>query len=145
MSARSDIVNSLVEILKTVNGTTPFKTTISPNNITNKLLFWDEVSDFPFISVVAGGESRDYLPSGFKWGRLTVSLKIYVQGENPVELLEGVLQDVERVLDSNNELEYDTGKTTQDIRITSIDTDEGLMVPFGIGEVTLQILYQVLH
>jgi len=30
-----------------------------------------------------------------------------------------------------------------DVRVTSVETDEGLFAPFGIAEVTLEISYEV--
>lgn len=144
MSARSGIVDKLVELLNTIDGTGIFRSNLF-TNATKRLQFWDEVTDFPHVSVVAGSELREYKPGGFKWGYLSVSLKVYIQGEDTILLLENLLQDIEVVIDQNNELEYDTGLITQDIRITSIETDEGLLNPLGVGEVNLQILYEVQH
>lgn len=144
MSARSSIVDELVTLLKTIDGTSGYTSDLF-TNVTKRLLFWDEVTDFPHISVVAGPESREYLPANFKWGNLSVSLKIYVQNEDPIEELEALLEDIEILIDKNNSIEYATGKFTQEVRITSIETDEGLLAPTGVGELTLQILYEVQH
>lgn len=143
MSARSKIADALVAKLREINGTTPYSTNLFANAYkANK--FWDEVTDFPYICVIPGYESREYLPGGFKWGYLTITLRVYVRGETPVEQLEDVLVDVEKCVDANRELTYDTGKETTEIDIVSIVTDEGLLAPFGVGEVTLQVRYQVL-
>lgn len=142
MSQRSKIVNALVEKLKQINGITPYKSNLYGKNVINKLKFWDEVSDFPTICVVAGNETREYLPSNFKWGFLNIALKLYVYGENSHELLENIISDVELVIESNENLTIDTGTTTE-ILITSIVTDEGLLSPYGVGEVNLQVRYQV--
>jgi len=114
-------------------------------NVTKRLVFWDEVTDFPHISVVAGPEQREYLPGNFKWATLTVNLKIYVSDEDPVASLEQLLQDIEILIDDNNSIEYATGLVTQDVRLVSIETDEGLLAPYGVGDVSLQILYEVQH
>lgn len=142
MSQRSKITNALVEKLKQINGITPYKSNLYGKNVINKLRFWDEVSDFPTICVVAGNETREYHPSNFKWGFLNIALKLYVYGENSHELLENLISDVELVIDNNENLTIDTGTTTE-ILITSIVTDEGLLQPYGVGEVTLQVRYQV--
>lgn len=146
MSARSSIVNALVEKLKLIDGTGTYKTNIY-NNAYAKLKFWDEVQDFPAIYVVPGSESREYMPSDFTWGYLNISLKIYVKDEDPQQLLEYLLEDVEATVDSNRQLQYDSTRAaavTTEILITSIVTDEGLLVPYGVGEVNLQVRYQVL-
>lgn len=142
MSQRSKITNALVEKLKLINGITPYKSNLYGKNVINKLRFWDEVSDFPTICVVAGNETREYLPSNFKWGFLNIALKLYVYGENSHELLENLISDVENIIDANENLTIDNGTTTE-ILITSIVTDEGLLSPYGVGEVNLQVRYQV--
>lgn len=142
MSQRSKIVNALVEKLKLINGRTPYKSNLYGKNVLDKLRFWDEINDFPTICVVAGNETREYHPSNFKWGFLNIALKLYVYGENSHELLENLISDVENIIDANENLTIDNGTTTE-ILITSIVTDEGLLSPYGVGEVNLQVRYQV--
>jgi len=142
MSARSSIANALVDKLKTIDGTGTFQTNIFSNAFVMHK-FWDECNDFPSIYIVPGTETREYMPAAFKWGYLTISLKCYVKGETPVQDLENLLEDIEKVLDTNRVLVYDTNKETTEILITSIVTDEGLLVPYGVGEVTLNVRYQV--
>ena len=141
--ARGAIVDALVEKLKGINGSSPYPIDVN-NNVSNKLEFWDEVFDFPSVSVVAGNEFREYLPGEFKWGRLGITIRCYVQQEEPVTELEKLLVDIERVIDDNNDLTYDSGKVTQEVRISSISTDEGLLAPYGVGEITLEVLYEVI-
>jgi len=145
MSSRSSIINALIVKLKTIDGTGNFQSNMF-NNVTNKLKFWDEINDFPYLCVVPGPETREYLPGDFKWGFLTVGLKVYVKGEEPQQELEKLLEDIEVVIDANTELIYSTSPLlfTTDVLITSIVTDEGLLAPYGVGEVSLQIRYQVL-
>jgi len=142
MSARTKIVNALVDKFKEINGSTPFNNNLY-KNIENRLRFWDEINDFPYICVTSGDEVREYLPGNFKWAFLTVSIKIYVREEEASERLESVLEDIEYIIDNNFRLTYDTNKTTEDIRIISITTDEGLLHPTGVGEVTLQVRYSL--
>lgn len=142
MSQRSKIVKALVEKLKLINGTAPYKSNLYGKNVTDKLRFWDEVNDFPYVCAVAGNETREYHPGNFKWGYLNISIKLYVYGEDCHELLENLISDVEKVIELNENLVIDTGTTTE-ILITSIVTDEGLLSPYGVGEVNLQVRYQV--
>jgi len=140
--ARGAIVDAIVTELKKIDGTGSYNIDFS-NNVTNKLVFWDEVNDFPYISVVAGNETREYLPGGFKWGFLGITIRIYIYDEEPVNELEKALYDIENQLDADNTLTYDTDKETEQISILSITTDEGLLAPYGVGEITLEIRYQV--
>lgn len=146
MSVRTSIIKALAEKFKLINGEAPYNTNIY-NNAYPKLKFWDEVNDFPSIYMSTGSETREYLPGGFKWAFLGVSLKLYVKGEDPAQELEDLLEDVEKVIDANRTLIYDTevaGAQTTEILINSIVTDEGLLEPHGVGEVNIVVQYQVL-
>lgn len=146
MSVRTSIANALVEKLKLIDGTGTFKTNIY-GNAYPKLKFWDEVNDFPSIYMSTGSETREYLPSAFKWGFLNISLKLYVKNEDPAQELENLLEDVEKVIYSNRILVYDSitpGAQTTEILINSIVTDEGLLAPYGVGEINITVQYPVL-
>lgn len=145
MSARSKIVDGLVTLFENIDGATPYNKYINPNNIRNRQIFWDEVNDYPFICVYAGQETREYQASGFKWGHLLVYIKIYTNSETPQEDLELIIEDIEYVLDENNEFTYDNvrNKQAQDIRINQITTDEGVLHPIGVGEILIQIRYDL--
>jgi hypothetical protein len=140
MSARSKIANKLVELLKTINGTTGWESNLH-NNVEKRLLFWDEIDDYPAVFVSTGTEVREYQPGGFKWGYLTITIRVYVRDEEPEARLEEIFEDIEKIVDDNGTLVYDTNETTEDIKILSITTDEGLLNPIGVGEITLQIMY----
>ena len=145
MSRRSSILKALADSFKVIDGSSPYKTNIYGNSFPY-LKFWDEVNNFGSIYMSPGMEAREYLPGGFKWGYINVSLKLYVKGEDAQILLEDLLEDVERVIDNNQVLIYDTDNNyeTTDMNIQSITTDEGLLAPYGVGEVNIQIRYQVM-
>lgn len=146
MSRRTSIVNAFAEKFKIIDGTGSYKTNIF-NNSFAKLKFWDEISDFPAIYVVAGSETREYMPAAFAWGFLNVSLKIYTKGEDSQQLLENLLEDIESVIDGlRGVLIYDStyNYDTAEISITSITTDEGLLAPYSVGEMNLLVRYQVM-
>ena len=146
MSVRTSIVKALAEKLKLIDGSTEYKSNIS-SNAYPKLKFWDECTDFPAIYMSTGSETREYLPGGFKWGFLGISLKVYVKGEDPAQELEYLLEDIEKVIDANRTLVYDSsipGAQTTEILINSIVTDEGLLEPYGVGEVNISVQYPVL-
>lgn len=145
MSKRTSIVRALSEKFKVINGEAPYKTNIYDASFA-KLVFWDETQNFPSIYVTPGSETREYLPSDFTWGYLGVSLKIYCKGEDSQTQLEELLEDIERVIDSNRVLTYDevSGYETTEILINSITTDEGLLAPYAVGEINLQVRYSIM-
>lgn len=140
MSKRNSIVKALAEKLKLIDGSTPYSVNIY-GNAYPYLKFWDEVQNFPCVYMTPGSEYREYLPGDFKWAFLSISLKIYCNGEDSSSQLELLLEDIETCVDANRVLEYSTGKETTEILITSIVTDEGLLAPYAVGEINLQVRY----
>ena len=143
MTKRISIVTALAEKFKEIDGTGSYKTNLFGNSYP-KLKFWDEVQDFPCVYLTAGTEVREYMPSDFTWGYLNISVKVYVRSESEAqEQLENLLDDLENVIDANRVLVYDTTNnfSTTEILIQSITTDEGLLAPYGVGEINLQVRY----
>ena len=145
MSRRTSIVKALTEKLKVIDGSVGFKSNIYGNSFPY-LKFWDETNDFPSVYVVAGSEAREYLPSDFTWAYLGITLKVYCKGEDSQQLLEDLLEDVENVIHDNRVLIYDADNhyETTEILINSIVTDEGLLAPYAIGEINLQVRYALM-
>ena len=141
---RLGIIAALVEKLKDINGSGAFLTDVN-ENVSPRLKFWDEVEEFPAIHLNAGSESREYQGGGYKDRFLAVTLRCYVQAEDAVEALDEILEDVETVLEDNSRLSYTdrTGaiQSTQQITIISIDTDEGVLEPLGVGEILIEVRY----
>jgi len=142
MSKRTKIINSLVDLFNEKLNGIDYSSKVY-NNTHNKLVFFDEINDFPYISIVAGPETREYLPSNFKWGFLEVFIRIYVEHEDPQNVLEQFFEDIEAILDANNNLVYDQGESIELINILSIDTDQGLFAPLGAGEIITQVQYDL--
>jgi len=141
---RSSIVNAIVEKLKDINGSGGYLADLN-ENISPRLKFWDEVEEFPAVHLNAGNETREYQAGGYKDRFLSVTLRCYVQDDDSVKALDELLEDVETVLEENSRLPYTDrqGKTqyTQQITIVSIDTDEGVLEPLGVGEMLIEVRY----
>jgi hypothetical protein len=141
---RLGIVDALVEKLKDINGTGEFLSDVA-GNVSPRLKFWDEVEEFPAIHLNAGSETRDYQGGGYKDRFLSITLRCYVQDEDSVAALDALLEDVETVVEDNSALSYKdrTGvsQTAQQITIISIDTDEGVLEPLGVGEMLIEVRY----
>ena len=141
---RSAIVNALVVKLKEINQTGDFLTDVF-DNVHPRLKFWDEVDTFPALHLNAGSETREYQGGGYKDRFLNLTIRCYVKETDAVDALDKLLEDVETVIEANGRLAY-TDKQgvvqhTHDIVIISIETDEGVLEPFGVGEVLLQVRY----
>lgn len=141
---RMGIVKAMEDKLKTINGNSPFRSNLY-NNVLPRLIFWDEVSDFPAVHVSAGAETREYQGGGYKDRFLTVTIRVYVQEENAIFALEKLFEDIETVLEQNSRLEYkdqdNNSQYTHQITIVSIDSDEGALEPLGVGEIICEVRY----
>lgn len=142
-NSRSSIVTAIVTLLKNnLVGDSPYVTNLF-DNVFNKQIFWDEVEDYPTACIYAGAETREYLPGDFKWAFLTINIRYYVQDENAKDRIEEFFEDLENLLDDNNNLTVEGSDLSTDIRILSLSDDEGLLNPLGVGEVVLEIRYEV--
>ncbi len=142
MSRRTSIIKALAEKFKQIDGNLPYRINLY-GNAYSKLKFWDEVQDFPSVYMSPGTEIREYHPADFTWAFLSVSVKVYCRGDDSQQELETLLEDLETCIDSNRVLVYDVERNleTTEILIQSITTDEGLLAPYAVGEINLQVRY----
>lgn len=142
MSKRTSILKALIAKINTALDGTQYISNIY-GNAHAKLKFWDECNQFPAVYSSPGSEQREYLPGNFTWGYLGISLKLYCRGEDSAEQLEKLLEDVESVVDANRVLVYDivNNYETTEILVSSITTDEGLLMPYAVGEINLQVRF----
>ena len=143
-SKRHNILEGLVTALKTIDGSGAFLSNLG-ENVHPRMKFWDEVEEFPAIHLNAGSESRNYQGGGIKDRFLTVTVRCYVNEEDAQVALGALLEDVETVLEKHSRLTYFdsrfTKQSTQQITIISIDTDEGVLEPLGVGEMIIEVRY----
>jgi hypothetical protein len=142
---RRKIVDAVVDKIKLINGQHPYNSNVF-NNVKGKMLFLDEIEEYPKVCVVAGDEVREYQTAGFKWRFLSLTIRAYVRNEEDAqEELATLFEDIEKIIDENDALVYDTsivpnGKTTS-MTVESIGTDEGVIAPLGIGEMSVTVRY----
>jgi hypothetical protein len=145
-SRRQSIIEALVTEALKIDGTGENLSNVF-DNVSDRLLFWDEVVDFPAIHFTAGNETRDYQGGGYRDRFLSVTARCYVNEENAPLALSALLEDLETVLEesANSQITYydrrGNPQSIQDITIIQIDTDEGVLEPLGVGEVTMVVRY----
>lgn len=142
---RKKIAVALAEKLKEIDGSYPYNINVF-DNVASHLVFLDEIQQYPKVCVVAGDESRQYLPDGFKWRFLSLTIRAYVSNEEDAqEELSLLIEDIERIIDDNDALVYDDAvspnEQTTSMTIESIGTDEGVIAPLGIGEIVVEVRY----
>tara|TARA_B100001996_G_scaffold377546_1_gene360326 strand:- start:1017 stop:1469 length:453 start_codon:yes stop_codon:yes gene_type:complete len=142
-SRRAGITTALAEVLSKIDGRGVFKQSVAETS--SRLKFWDEVEEFPAIHLNAGSETRQYQTGGYKDRFLNVTVRCYVNEEDSVAALDELLEDVETVLEENSRLLYHDRngleQHTNQITILSIDTDEGVLDPLGVGEILIEVRY----
>ena len=126
-SRRSAITRALAEKIEGIDGRGIYHTAVA--EVSPRLKFWDEVEEFPAVHLNAGSESRQY----------------HVNQEDAVDALDELLEDVETVLEENSRFVYydrmGLEQYTQQITVISIDTDEGVLEPLGVGEILIEVRY----
>lgn len=142
---RKKIAEALTSKLKDIDGNHPFNSNVF-DNVKAKMVFLDEIEQYPKLCVVAGDEEREYQPGGFKWRFLQLTVRAYVHNEEDAqEELALLLEDIEKIIDENDALVYDDTVSpnlqTTSMTITSLTTDEGVVEPLGIGEMVVTVRY----
>ena len=141
---RLGIIDALVSKLKDIDGSGTFLSNVN-ENVSPRLKFWDEVEEFPALHLNAGQETREYQGGGQKDRYLSVTVRCYVQAEDAVLALDELLEDVETILEDNSRLTYkdrnNVDQYTQQITVISLDTDEGVLEPLGVGEMLIEVRY----
>ena len=144
-SRRRDIANFLVGELKKIDGgvsTFDSSYTYQVNlfdNVFRRLKFLDEINDFPSVYLQAGTENRIYDSKGLTTSTLDIMLRVYVHTENAIAELESTMQDIEFVIYNMDTEQYGM----MDVQVATMGTDEGLLDPYGIGEVGVTVQYDV--
>ncbi len=143
-SRRTNITEALATKLKDIDGSGAFLSDVA-NNVHPQLKFWDEVEDFPAIHLNAGSETREYQAGGYKDRFLSITVRCYVNEEDAQQALNSLMEDVETVIEENSNLQYFDKQNNefncQQITVISIDTDEGVLEPLGIGEMLIEVRY----
>ena len=133
MARRTEIVNRLITQLETISGIA---------KVERRYRFLDEVNDFPTVTL--GGTPReDYelYGSGQQLKTLRQSIRGYVYAHQDDSLRESELlaRQVEDVIETFASITQDL--SVESAYVTSISTDEGLMSPYGVSEIEVEILY----
>lgn len=143
-SRRRDIINYLISQLKLIDGTVSaygytFKTNLS-QNVYKGLKYIDQINDFPSVYVQAGEETYRYNSKTNTEAFMTIMVRIYAYEEHSLYKLEDLVDDVTHVLER---IKYDQSHRIISAEIVSIDTDSGLLDPYGLGEIMIAVQYDV--
>jgi len=148
MSNRSMITEAIIKKLQQIDGSTSpydasyeFKTDIH-RNVYRGYKYIDEINDFPSLYVVSGQEQRVYHTKDLTESIVSTTIRCYVYSDDAEQQLNDLIQDIEHVIYN---MSLDVQLQLQDITIKEIDTDSGLLEPYGMAEIFLNIRFEVFN
>ena len=138
MSRRSDILNEFTTHLRSAQ----YSDDPLPTNGVQRGMKWlDQINDFPYICYHVDSSELVHIGANERFYNMEISLRGYVRGEDSQSLSDQLALDIEDAADSFRDAATSTHSIV-DSRIVEVSTDEGLMEPHGIVEMSLSISYQ---
>jgi hypothetical protein len=137
MARRTDIIEALVGHLGT-------NTDVHANNVHRTYKYMHDLNDFPAITFIPNREDRDHFGAGQVHGILAIQLRCYVYDGDTADIAD----ECERLADQI-EAAVDTFSATnralevEEARVVSLRTDDGLMIPYGVADLQISILYRL--
>jgi hypothetical protein len=131
MSRRTDIITQLRTDLSTIAICSSILKTL------------DEINDFPYITFTPSSESRLHYGANLRWGTTLIQLRGYTYDTSidAMTAAEQLARDIEQIVDAFR-LAHTTLNVVQ-MRVQSITTDEGVMEPYGIADLSINLTYEV--
>jgi len=134
-SRRTDILDALKTHLGQINS-------VDSNNVYKSYRWIDELNDYPAITFVARSEQRLHRGDARKLALIIISLRAYVyNGDGAMAEVEQLVRDVETQVTSFTSENRDL--LVESALVASVRTDEGLMHPYGVGDMDINITYDV--
>ena len=138
MSRRTDILGEFTTHLRSAQYTDkPLPT----NGVQRGMKWLDQINDFPFICYHVGETVTQHFGAGERYNIMTLDVRGYVRGEDSQSLADQLALDIEDAADSFRDAATSTHMIV-DSRIVEVSTDEGLMEPDGIVDMSIEVSYQ---
>jgi len=128
MTIRTDAIQGLIDYINAETGIAG----------TRGLRFLHEINDFPSFYIHPGAENRSHFGAGHKLCIIDLDVRAYAftDSETEKELLA-------RQLETCIQQYRFINRAIEEARVTSISTDEGVMSPYGVCDISAQILYRI--
>lgn len=115
---------------------TELKNGLAITSVFSRFKYMDEINDFPSVCLHTNLNTKIFDQTNEYGGYLTINIRCYVHNEDAIGECDTLLQNIEEIIHELNNREL-----FEDIRIKSIDSDEGLVTPFGIADIVLEVRY----
>jgi hypothetical protein len=126
MTTRTSAIAQLIEHIQTHSGSRGHR----------GMRFLHEINDFPQFYVHAGRESRTHIGRGVRLCVIETDIRGYVYSDS-FEDIEAYARSIEHAIQSFRPSIID------EARVLSLSTDEGLMRPYALCDISAQILYRI--
>jgi hypothetical protein len=136
MSRRSEI---LQEYTATLAGANYLDNAIA--HVYRGFRWLDQINDFPTICYSVQSSTLDHIGANDRYYALDITLRVYVRGEDSQALIDQMLLDVERTTENFRDVSSPSLEVV-DARVNSVSSDEGLMSPNGVGDMSITISYK---
>jgi hypothetical protein len=132
---RSDIINALTSHLGQINS-------VEARNVYSSYRWIDELNDYPVITYVPRREQRLHRGDGRKLALIVISLRGYVyNGDGAMAEVETLAQEIEAKIATFADAARN--EQVESALVASVTTDEGLMHPYGVCDLEINITYDV--
>lgn len=130
MSQRTDIVTSLISHISTSTSSTGFR----------GYRFLHEINSFPSFYIAFQNESRIHKGAGSVYSIIALNLRGYCWSD-ALESIEVYMRELEVAIQTYRPQHL---RFVDEARVVSVRTDEGVMQPYGVVDLNLEVLYQVI-
>jgi len=135
MARRTQIVDALVDHLAA-------NTDALPSNVIKRFAYMHEVNDFPAITLVPRREQRTHRGVGRIHAITEVMVRGYIHdGDDAIGAADTLADQIETAVDTFSDTYPQFA--VEEARCVAVSTDDGLYRPYGLTDVTIQILYDV--
>lgn len=101
-------------------------------------LWLDQISEFPRLTYIVQQRDLAHIGDNDRFSAMTISLRGYVRGEDAQSLCDELIMNIESSLASWTL----RSEEVEDVRVLEVSSDEGILSPLGVVEMTLRIIYQ---
>lgn len=135
MARRTQIIDAFVDHLAA-------NTDALPSNVIKRYAYMHEVNDFPAICLLPKTELRIHRSADARQGLVEIMVRGYIyDGDDAMGTADALMYQLEAAGETFAAAYRAYG--VEECRTLTCSTDEGLFQPYGICDLTVQILYEV--
>jgi hypothetical protein len=151
-SSKRIIVQNLITWLQTIDGTQhivpgcPFSPYTYINdlsrNVTDEFMFLENINDFPTVSFFqTTAEHRTVQGTGEVYGTASYLARCYFMSDGSNEQADDLIEDLQFAINSFKYTQNNSDLV--DLKINAVSSDEHILDPYGIVEISLILVYRL--